>query len=88
MRALRSSDMPATVSPGGTVTIVRDPKSDLYIAICTACGTRVHIDSDSGFGAASRATNSGWVLGLRDLCRDCAPPDEPAPRPRRAHRAA
>lgn len=53
--------------------IVRDPQSDLFILICTSCGARLHIDSDTGFGAASLAAGAGWVLGLRDYCRDCPP---------------
>lgn len=54
--------------------IVRDPSSDLFIAICDTCGHRLHIDSDSGFGAASLAQRAGWTLGLRDRCRDCPEP--------------
>jgi hypothetical protein len=67
--------------------IVRDPKSDLFIAICAQCGIRVHIDSDSGFGAAANATRSGWALGLRDLCRDCAEPADARPKARHGRRS-
>jgi hypothetical protein len=52
--------------------IVRDPQSDLFIAICAECDTHLHIDSDSGFGAASLTTRAGWSLGMHDLCRECA----------------
>jgi hypothetical protein len=68
--------------------IVRDPKSDLFIAICTGCGMREHIDSDTGFGAASLASGAGWSLGLRDLCRDCRPSEDAGRKVRRARSSA
>lgn len=52
--------------------IRRDPMSNLFVAVCGACDLHEHINSDSGFGAASLATGAGWTLGLRDLCRDCS----------------
>lgn len=54
--------------------IVRDPQSDLFIAICDTCSTRLHIDSDTGFGAASLAQGAGWTLGMKDRCRKCSEP--------------
>lgn len=54
--------------------IVRDPKSDLFIAICEICGRRTHIDSDTGFGAAAVAQRAAWALGMKDRFRDCSAP--------------